>query len=380
MTLASTSRRKSKRKPLNVLVLAPRAESADAAIDYYYDFSQNFAEFERAFASLGVDWSWQLATSRSYREVIDAFLRDAGASSPIVFNMCDGDETNDVPGIAVIHYLDSIGVPYTGANAAFYQATTSKIDMKRAFDAAGVSTSPWQAIGPTLRGTASLFKRLGTPLILKPAVSAGSMGITVKSVVDTPEALREQVKELYAGYHGWDLAGGGLFVERYIAGPEFTTFIVGSAVDPDRAVIYPPVERVFHAALPPNEKFLSFDRLWEVHEREQPLADGKSLWEYEPAPATLRERIESVSWAAYAAVNGHGYGRVDLRMDAETGDLHVLEVNAQCGLSEDENYTSIGAILRYANRSFAEMVQQVVENAVMAHPQAGRRARTARLS
>ena len=30
----------------------------------------------------------------------------------------------------------------------------------------------------------------------------------------------------------------------------------------------------------------------------------------------------------------------------------MLEVNAQCGLSEDEDYTSIGAILRYADKTF----------------------------
>jgi D-alanine-D-alanine ligase len=33
-------------------------------------------------------------------------------------------------------------------------------------------------------------------------------------------------------------------------------------------------------------------------------------------------------------------------MDQATRQLYVLEVNAQCGLSEDEDYTSIGAILR----------------------------------
>ena len=30
----------------------------------------------------------------------------------------------------------------------------------------------------------------------------------------------------------------------------------------------------------------------------------------------------------------------------------MLEVNAQCGLSEDEDYTSIGAILRYSDNNF----------------------------
>ena len=55
-------------------------------------------------------------------------------------------------------------------------------------------------------------------------------------------------------------------------------------------------------------------------------------------------------------------------MDAASGELYVLEVNAQCGLSEDENHTSIGAILRFANRSFAGVVQQIINGAVARRP------------
>jgi D-alanine-D-alanine ligase len=46
----------------------------------------------------------------------------------------------------------------------------------------------------------------------------------------------------------------------------------------------------------------------------------------------------------------------------------VLEVNAQCGLSEDENYTSIGAILRYADCGFASLVQELISRAVVERP------------
>ena len=42
--------------PPFVLVLVPTAELVDQSLDYYYDFSQNHAEFERAFAELGVEW------------------------------------------------------------------------------------------------------------------------------------------------------------------------------------------------------------------------------------------------------------------------------------------------------------------------------------
>jgi D-alanine-D-alanine ligase len=50
-------------------------------------------------------------------------------------------------------------------------------------------------------------------------------------------------------------------------------------------------------------------------------------------------------------------------MDDLTGKLFVLEVNAQCGLSEDEDYTSIGAILKANNTSFKSMILEVLQDA-----------------
>ena len=357
-------------RPILVWLLVPFAETADPTLDYYNDYSQSHAEFCRAFEELDIEWRWQPVTSQDYRTVIDRIVRDSINHAPIMFNLCDGDATNGIPGISVIQYLDEIGLPYTGADEPFYHITTSKIDMKHAFDRAGVPTPPWEVVARDAESLAAVFTRHGTPMIVKPAVSAGSMGITVQSVVATEAALRDQLRLLHDGYRGWDLASGGVFVERYITGPEFTTLIVGSGAAPDRSMVYPSVERVFHAALPPTEQFLSFDRLWEVYERETSLGDGEYLWQYQAAPAALQQRIYDVSLAAYASVGGRGYGRVDLRMDATTGALYVLEVNAQCGLSEDENFTSIGAILRFAGRPFGGLVQEILDDARATRPAA----------
>jgi D-alanine-D-alanine ligase len=50
-------------------------------------------------------------------------------------------------------------------------------------------------------------------------------------------------------------------------------------------------------------------------------------------------------------------------MDKTTGKLYMLEVNAQCGLSEDEDYTSIGAILRYSGATFTDLVHKIIDDA-----------------
>ena len=354
--------------PIVVWVLVPFVESSDPNLEYYNDYSQSRAEYERVFGLLRYEWRWEPVSIDSVRRIVDEIARSSSISTPIVFNLCDGDETNGVPGLSVVRHLHDCGLCYTGADANFFDITTSKITMKQIFDAASIPTSPWMIVDEQTM-LPRLFETCGTPLIIKPAISAGSMGITIDSVVDNAEALEQQLALLRGGYRGWDLAGGGVLVERFVTGREFTTFIVGSVDTPDACIVYPPIERVFNKSLPPTEQFLSFDRLWEIYERETPLGNGEYLWEYAPAPAALVEQIAAVSRRAYAAVGGRGYGRVDLRMDSATGELFVLEVNAQCGLSEDENYTSIGAILRYANVSFSDLVQCIIDDAVRLHAQ-----------
>lgn len=360
MTAAPIALRALSNAPLLVWVLAPLVETDDPDLAWYSDYTQSKAEYDRAFAALGLAWRWQPVTLRDHREVIARIVAESHGHEPVVLNLCDGDEINGSPGLSVIRCLESHGLRYTGADERFFDVTTSKIVMKEAFDRAGVPTSPWAVVARDGSGVTEVVRRLGTPLIVKPAVSAGSLGITTKSVVRSAQGLRAALRRLSQGYHGWDLAGGGVFVERFVAGPEYTTFIVGSYDAPSRATIYPPVERLFNEKLPPTERFLSFDRLWGLYETEDPLQGDADLWNYRKVPKADARRIEEISWAAYEAVGGRGYGRVDLRQCAETGAIQVLEVNAQCGISEDEAYTSIGAILKFAETTFASAVGEII--------------------
>jgi D-alanine-D-alanine ligase len=348
---------------LKVWVLYPYLQTDDPNLKYYYDFSQSLREYTAAFEELQADWTWQPVTTDNYKEVIATIRKKSGRKIPLVLNLCDGDEINGTPGVSVIQELEKHKLVYTGSNEHYYRITTSKIPMKKAFDDAGVSHAKWEVIDGSPESIKGICKRLGAPLIIKPAVSGGSMGVSVKNVVYTDEELCARVEELNKGYRGWNLLADGLFVEQFITGPEFTSFIVGSSTDPSNCYVYPPVERIFHESLPEEEKFLSFDRLWEIYEDEKPMPGDENFYNYHRPDPSLIAAIEKLSMDAYIAVGGMGYGRLDIRMDKNTGKLYMLEVNAQCGLSEDEDHTSIGAILRYAEKTFAGLVRKIINDA-----------------
>ncbi len=351
-------------KPYTVWVLAPYLESDDPNIQHYYDFTQSIQEYEKVFAQLKAGWKWQPVTMDNFKSIIRSISESKNGKTPLIFNLCDGDEINGTPGISVIQELEKNGLIYTGSDMHFYQTTTSKIPMKKAFDKAGVRTANWRIITEKKGSMKGICKRVGTPVIVKPAVSGGSMGVSVKNVVNNEEDLHHRIEEIYSGYHGWNLLAGGLFVEQFITGPEYTSFITGSADDPENCIVYEPVERVFHRSLPDAEKFLSFDRLWEIYEDESPMPQNENFYDYHPVKNALIPELKKLSMDAYKACGGKGYTRIDIRQDATTGKLYVLEVNAQCGLSEDEDYTSIGAILKVSRISYAEVIAEILKDAL----------------
>jgi D-alanine-D-alanine ligase len=93
------------------------------------------------------------------------------------------------------------------------------------------------------------------------------------------------------------------------------------------------------------------------------MPQEENFYEYQLPDPSLVSAIKKLSWDAYCACKGRGYTRVDLRMDAQTNELYVLEVNAQCGISEDEDFTSIGAILRLGGKTFSQLVMEILNDA-----------------
>jgi D-alanine-D-alanine ligase-like ATP-grasp enzyme len=280
----------------------------------------------------------------------------------VVFNLCDGDDRNGFPGLSVIEALAAAGLTFTGADAAFYTLSLSKTAMKRRFDACGVATSPWAKIGADA-GAEDLCDaagRIGYPLFVKPDVSCAAMGISTQSVVRDEAAALARIDRVRAGLHGVSFAEGGVFVERFLPGREFTVLVACDRDAPGGVVAFPG-ERRFHPDLPSGERIITYERHSGEYLEERPMADGAECYAYAAVPPELYEDVCRLAVSAFRAVDGVGYARVDCKQD-EAGRLMVLEVNANCALGSDA-YCSAGELLRLACKDMPALLPLLIEDA-----------------
>jgi D-alanine-D-alanine ligase len=319
-----------------------------------FDTAQTKRELAHAFRELNLAWIWQPIVDGNLEQVIE----QVGREDSIVLNLCDG--IGGTPGPCVVRALERAGLRFTGADSQFYEVSTSKMVMKEMMISAGVRTPAFEVVGASVEGICS---RVGTPLLVKPDVSAASGGVFLRSKISCDEEVAALRDELLSAPLPQFCDSQLLFAERFIEGPEFTVFVSGNWRDPDSVKCLQPVERVFNSSIPDGEKFLTYERYWGFYREETPPPDGNPFYGYGGCDARMAESLVSIARDAYVAVRGKGYARVDLRMDHASGELFVLEVNANCGLSEDDQ-TSTGCILKLAGMRLADLLDSILKDAL----------------
>ncbi len=318
-----------------------------------FDTAQSKRELAQAFRALNLAWIWQPVMDANLESVIE----QVGRENSIVLNLCDG--IGGTPGPCVVRALERARIRFTGADSQFYEVSTSKVMMKEMMIAAGVPTPAFETLDSSVDG---ICARVGTPLLVKPDVSAASGGLFLRSKISSDDEVAALRDELSGAPMPRFCDSRSLFAERFVDGPEYTVFVLGTWRDPGSVRCLPPVERVFNASIPDGEKFLSYERYWGVYREETPPPDGLPFYGYGACDVRVAEGIAEIARDAYVAVRGTGYARVDLRMDRVSGELFVLEVNANCGLSEDDQ-TSTGCILKLAGMGLADLLGSILEDA-----------------
>lgn len=239
---------------------------------------------------------------------VQEVIRLAKQDYDVFINLCDGAWDEDRPGIEVVQALERLGVPFTGADAAFYEPSRDK--MKRICHYWGIRT-PAHRFANQLGDVEAAAQMLTYPLIVKHPSSYSSIGLTPASRVTNESELFAQARLMIDAF-------GGALIEEFIEGREFTVLVAENPDNPLDPVAYLPVEFRF----PPGETFKHFDIKWQDYAAMQcvPCTDQ-----------TLIERLQTIAKQFFVGLAGTGYGRCDIRMD-DQGELFMLEINPNCGL------------------------------------------------
>lgn len=310
---------------LLVWVLVPSSKIEQEWMKAFNSFSFT-KQMTYVFANLDVRWKRQSISLETMHDIVEKIVTSSQYYIPIVLNFCDGlDEIDDCPGLSLIKLLEAKGIVVIGADSIFYSFNTNKIYLKSVLSEAKVATAGYEVISD-LNHVQGICDRLGTPLIVKPAVlSGGSYGLSLKSVVYSDEQICTQVQDLLQQNHGGMVfTPDSIFVEQFIKGSEFTVFLIGSYDEPENIKIYPPVEIIFNSDLPETQKFLSHDRYWGKDEEQTSWQRQNPFIRYQLVDSDLHQRLCDLAKRAYCAVFGNGYGRVDIRMDNTSQELFVL--------------------------------------------------------
>jgi len=350
------------RRAKRAIVLAPYIEREGRLESPHYDLPEYREEIAGWMRAVGLAWEWRVVTVASLESELDRAAALARDGVTLVFNLCDGTEADGYPGVEVVDGLEERAIPYTGAGPQFYRVTTSKAASKSLFVRHGVPTAPYRLLRDACELDAAIAQ-IGFPLFIKPDVSAGSYGVQVDSVCYDRAAAAAKIAQVRAGLHGQNFADGGVLAEAFIEGREFTVLLVEDERAPRGLRALPACERVFDARVPTRERFLAFERYWELPEENRPLPPGEPYYWYALAPAGMQGELADLSRRAMRAVGGESYARVDIRRDERTGAFHVLEVNAQCGLSSDDSAT-VGSMLRLCRQPIAPLIESIFGHAM----------------
>ena len=292
-------------------------------------------------------YEWEMFTMRA--PVLETLQSIAGKGKfDVYLNICEGyeddgeDDEIAYEGIEVIKALGLLNLPYTGANERFFDPTRE--EMQAMADANGVGFAKGYRV-KTVEEAERLVKNLRYPIMVKHPQSYGSTGMFRESRVDSPEQLRVQVERVCAEF-------GAARMEEFIVGKEFNVFVVENPDDFSDPFVYPPTELIF----PQGEDFWHTDIKWDYN---IPF-DFKQVTDL-----TLVSRLQDMGRRMFLAMQGIGYGRCDIRMNAQ-GELFILEINPNGAIMlKPEEYGPADYMILYDKDGYRGFFDRIFRSALI---------------
>jgi D-alanine-D-alanine ligase len=221
--------------------------------------------------------------------------------------------------------LEFLGVPYTGSGVLGSAIGMDKLRSKRLAQAAGVATPEFVVLNSPPDLDLAL-KRLGLPLIVKPATQGSSVGM----------ARVELAGELPEAWNNARRIEPTVFAERWIAGAEYTVGILQGQALPSIRIETP-------------RSFYDYEAKY--------FRDDTRYFCPSGLAAAAEAQLAKLGLASYEACGAEGWGRADFMMDRD-GQPMLLEINTVPGMTD---HSLVPMAARAVGIDFDELVWRVLE-------------------
>jgi D-alanine-D-alanine ligase len=269
----------------------------------------------------------------------------AKCGADLVFNLTESYAGDDTMEMNVAAYLDLIGLPYTGAGPHASFLAQDKATAKKMFAFHGIRT-PYFATA--YRGNIDHAHDVKFPLIVKPQLEDGSIGIDAAAVVNGVKELMERVQYVQNEFDSPAL------IEEYIEGREIYAAILGSY---ERTEVLPLVELDLSQLPEGVPRIASRDVKFERDSQAYKVTKSAVV---ENLDEETTQKLSDTAVAAYRAVKLRDYGRIDMRLTAD-GEVYVIEANPNPWLSSKHEFAMAA---KKSGRSYTELIKNIVELAL----------------
>lgn len=223
--------------------------------------------------------------------------------------------------------LELLGIPYTGSGVLASALGMDKQRTKQVWQALDLPTpesimlgaqSDWHAVA----------RKLGLPLIVKPVHEGSTLGISIV----------ESVAELASAYQEAARFDARVMAERFIQGDEYTVSLLGERALPAIRVEVP-------------GGFYDYNAKYLTNTTQYHLPCGLSDADEADLAALCK--------AAFQAVGGTGWGRVDVMRDAQ-GRFWLIEVNTVPGMTD---HSLVPQAAAHIGMDFDQLVMAILATA-----------------
>lgn len=224
--------------------------------------------------------------------------------------------------------LEALHLPYTGSGVLGSALGMDKLRSKWVWQSVGLDV-PAFAVVDAHTDMPALVRRLGLPLMIKPAREGSSLGVSkVKDAQEAPAAVAAALK-----------LDDIVLAEQFIRGGEYTCAILGREALPVIRIETP-------------REFYDYEAKYFADDTRYLCPCG--------LPEAQELALQAIALRAFDALACRGWGRVDFMID-DQGKPWLIEVNTVPGMTD---HSLVPMAARQAGISFDELVWRVLETSV----------------